>query len=271
MSAMPASAAVFTHDPRGPRGRHLDIDGARLWVEEAGPHDAPPLLLLHGGLGHLEDFNAVAAALAADHRLIALDSRGHGASTLGPHPLSYARLQQDVQAVCAALRLGTVSLMGFSDGGTVALRVALAGRVPVQRLIAIGTTWHTRDIEPNRARFEQLSAAAWTQKFPDSLSTYQRLNPEPDFERLVRAVLPMWLDEAEATGHPGDAVAGIGCPVLVVHGDRDHLVGLDVAAGLRDALPQAHLLNVPFAGHVVMADEPQVLLAGLGRFFAQTA
>lgn len=267
---MPATAAVFTHDPRASQGRHLDIDGARLWVEEAGPREAPPLLLLHGGLGDLEDFNPLARALVADHRLIALDSRGHGASTLGPQPLSYARLQQDVEAVCAALGLGTVGLMGFSDGGTVALRVALAGRVRVERLVAIGTTWHPRDIEPNRARFEQLTAASWAQKFPDSLPTYQRLNPEPDFERLVQAVLPMWLDAGTDTGHPGEAVAALACPVLLVHGDRDHLVALAVPAALQALLPQAHLLNVPFAGHVVMADEPEVMLAGLRRFLART-
>jgi pimeloyl-ACP methyl ester carboxylesterase len=270
---MPDSATVFSHRPQatdGRGGRHLDIDGARIWVEEAGRRDAPPLVLLHGGLGQLEDFNPVAAALAAEHRLIALDSRGHGASTLGPQRLSYARLQQDVEAVCGALGLADITLVGFSDGGTVALRVALAGRVAVQRVVAIGTTWHPRDIEPNRSRFEQLTAAAWTQKFPDSVAGYQRLNPQPDFERLVQAVLPMWLDGSTDTGHPGEALASLRCPLLLVHGDRDHLVALDVPAALQALLPAAHLLNLPFAGHVVMADEPQLLLAGLRRFLAQT-
>ena len=70
-------------------GQHLDIDGARIYVEEQGNPDGPTLLFLPGGFDQIETWNLLMPGLAATHRLIGIDSRGHGRSTLGPQPLSY--------------------------------------------------------------------------------------------------------------------------------------------------------------------------------------
>ncbi|PJN95171.1 hypothetical protein CNY89_10060 [Amaricoccus sp. HAR-UPW-R2A-40] len=56
-------------------GRFLERDGARIRIEVTGRADGPPLLLLHGGFGSVEDFEPLAPMLAG-FRLIAMDSRG---------------------------------------------------------------------------------------------------------------------------------------------------------------------------------------------------
>ncbi len=50
-------------------GKHLQIDGARIYYEAAGNEDSPALLFLHGGFGNLEDFNTILPDLDIDFRV----------------------------------------------------------------------------------------------------------------------------------------------------------------------------------------------------------
>jgi pimeloyl-ACP methyl ester carboxylesterase len=67
---------------------HLVACGdAQIYVEEIGNSELPVLLMLHGGFGNIEDFNKIAPALSNRFRLIGIDSRGHGKSSLGTSTL----------------------------------------------------------------------------------------------------------------------------------------------------------------------------------------
>lgn len=87
--------ATFNHQD----GHHVETDGARIYYEEQGDRHGPALVFLHGGFGDIETFNAITPQLGKRWRLIGIDSRGQGKSTLGGAALSYKRLQQDVEAV----------------------------------------------------------------------------------------------------------------------------------------------------------------------------
>lgn len=69
-----------------------DYLGASLHYQAGGKADAPVLVLLHGGFGSIDDFAALLPRLQEHFRLIAIDTRGHGRSTLGQAPLSYAQI-----------------------------------------------------------------------------------------------------------------------------------------------------------------------------------
>ncbi len=64
-------------------GKHFDIDDAKIYCEIIGDEKNPALLFLHGGLGNIEDFNDIISELPDKFRIIGIDSRGHGKSTLG--------------------------------------------------------------------------------------------------------------------------------------------------------------------------------------------
>jgi alpha-beta hydrolase superfamily lysophospholipase len=77
---------------------YVDHDGARIWYGTAGKGE--PVVLLHGGMASsLSWGNQVPALIKTHHKVILIDSRGHGRSTLGPSPLSYEKMQSDVVAV----------------------------------------------------------------------------------------------------------------------------------------------------------------------------
>lgn len=101
-------------------GEYLDIDDARIYYEVIGNKNAPVMLLLHGGLGSMEDFNPIISELAEEFRIIGIDNRGHGKSTLGSQTLSYEMFQNEVEIVLKHLTIDNLTILGFSNGGTTA-------------------------------------------------------------------------------------------------------------------------------------------------------
>jgi pimeloyl-ACP methyl ester carboxylesterase len=180
----------MTHELDHQSGELLTNEGADIYFESAGHQSGPPLLL-HGGFGSTEDFRAVLPVLAREHRVIAIDSRGHGRSTLGQEPLSYALLERDVVAVLARLAIERVRILGFSDGGMVGYMLAARGTVQVDKLIAVGAPCELPEDDPLRKKLAAITPAVWKQRFPQSHALYQRLNPQPDFDRFIRAVVAM--------------------------------------------------------------------------------
>src|SRR5579875_2025388 len=94
----------------------------RVHVQEDGPADAPPLVLLHGFSGSLHWFDRVVPLLADAFRLVRIDLLGHG-STGGP--AADAPLQARVlEAVLAALDVDGATVVGHSFGADVAAELA---------------------------------------------------------------------------------------------------------------------------------------------------
>lgn len=234
---------LFTHVG----GRHIEIDGAQIYVEVRGNPDGRPLVLLHGGFGNIGDFNGLAPYLAASFRLIGVDTRGHGKSTLGSAPLTYRRLQQDVETVVRHLGLGPFAVIGHSDGGIAALRMA-AGAMAPERLVVVGTPWALAPDDPVRAIFTRITAESWRAKFPHTYEQYQALNPEPDFTRLADTLRSLWLDDS-GDGYPGETVRIIRCPLLAVRGAEDKVVPHSQAAGLVQRVAGATLREIPSGDH----------------------
>jgi pimeloyl-ACP methyl ester carboxylesterase len=246
-------------------GQIFHIDDADIYCEIIGNQDAPPLLMLHGGLGNIEDFNDIVPDLSQTYKIIGIDSRGQGKSTLGSAQLTYERIEKDILAVLEKLHISTVNIFGFSDGGIVAYRLAAAHQMKVEKLVTVGGEWRLKDDDPTIPIYKKITAQSWREKFPDTYKTYQKQNPEPDFEKLVTSVVGMWLDQT-ITGYPAESVKNISCPLLIIRGDEDHLVSLQSLVELRGLVKDAKLMNVAFAGHVAFADRKEVVMATIKEF-----
>jgi pimeloyl-ACP methyl ester carboxylesterase len=248
-------------------GEHLEVDGAKIYYEICGNKEGRPLLFLHGGIGTIEDFNGILSGVGGDFRILGIDSRGHGKSTLGSQELTYEALQRDVLKVLEHLGIDSVSIVGFSDGGIVACRLAALTSLKIEKLVAIGTHWRLPSDDPAREILSRVTGESWKRKFPETYEAYQKHNPEPDFDAFVRSAVKMWLDSG-ASGYPNQAVRKISCPLLIVRGDDDHLVSLRDTVELREMIGGAKLLNLPFAGHVAFEDQKDMFLIGLKQFLA---
>ena len=96
--------------------KFIAANGLRFHYRESGSPDAPPLLILHSITGATPwEWDPLAASLADRFCVLAVDQRGHGASTWAP---SYApdRMVQDIAAIVAGLGLGPVTIVGHSMG-----------------------------------------------------------------------------------------------------------------------------------------------------------
>jgi len=112
-------------------GHILHVDGADLYYEVSGPKTRPALLMLHGGLGSIEDLRVFGPALAGRFRMIWIDSRGHGRSTLDTDDLTYQRLEADALRVLQHLNVRHAAVLGFSDGGIVAYRLMASQQIEI--------------------------------------------------------------------------------------------------------------------------------------------
>ncbi len=119
-------------------------DGVTLEVEDVASRaeGAPALMLVHGFGGAQEDFADHVFALAATHRVVTFDLRGHGRSghpeTLAAYSLD--RMAADILGVADALGLGRFRLLGHSMGGMAVRRVVLAEPGRIERLILMNTS-----------------------------------------------------------------------------------------------------------------------------------
>ncbi len=246
-------------------GQYLDREGARIYFEATGASSGRTVVLLHGGLGSLKDFNSFLGLLPPEFRYVGIDFRGHGRSTIGREPLRYALYQEDVNAVVRHIGAESFSLVGFSDGGIVGYRIAAASGSRVDALFTLGAQWRLEADDPSREMLGGLTAPVWEATFPESVAHYREINPQPDFGKLVGEVVALWTDESPE-GYPRESVAQILTPTLIARGDDDPLFSMDEALLLRDRIPGAGFFNIPFAGHDAFEDAPELFTAALSDF-----
>jgi pimeloyl-ACP methyl ester carboxylesterase len=102
----------------------LQVDGVRLHYTEWGNAAAPPVLLLHGLNVQCHTWDPIAAVLASQFHVFALDMRGHGESDWVRAGYRVRQMAHDVHGVIEGLGVGPVRLVGHSQGVRVAIAVA---------------------------------------------------------------------------------------------------------------------------------------------------
>ena len=246
-------------------GRHVQIGDAAIYYEAAGNPAGPPLVLLHGGLGTMADFNGILKRLPPQFRFIGVDLRGHGKSTTGSAHLDYALYQSDVEAVLESLAVTSFRMMGFSDGGIVAYRLAAKAPARVHQLIPLGAQCRLEPDDPSIPNLTSVTGEGMRKKFPDWVAYYEKVNPEPDFDALVKNVRETWIDTGPR-GYPNQAVRSITSPTLIIRGDEDHLFSLNEAIEVRNRIEGAAFMNIPFAGHAAHEDSPDLFIEAVNAF-----
>ncbi|AOJ65666.1 alpha/beta hydrolase [Burkholderia ubonensis] len=229
----------------------LEHDGARLWHACYG--DGPPVILLHGGLGHAGNWG---------YRAVLIDSRGHGRSTRDERPYSYERMASDVLAVMDALGLDRARFVGWSDGACIALVLASMAPARVESVFFFGC-----NMDPGGVKAMAPSAVV-DRCFARHRSDYAALSATPDgFEPFVAAVSEMMRTQPD---YPAKALAAIDVRVAIVLGEHDEFIRPEHAAYLARTIPGATLTILPGVSHFAPLQRPARFNAAMLAFLGQT-
>lgn len=221
-------------------------------------------LVLHGGLEDGETWQFFIDALAAaGRRVLAPDRRGHGRTPDVHGPYTYDAMADETIAFLEQVMDGPADLIGYSDGGIVALLVAKRRPDLVRRLVAISANYEAHGIviamrermanaDPDADRFEE-QRADYANKSPDDPTHW------PTF---LAKVVGMGLD---GSGHDLDELHDVNVPVLLVAADDD-VVDLHYTVDQYLALPDAQLAVLPGTSHLLAHEKPDQLLGVLQDF-----
>lgn len=225
----------------------------------------PTVVLLHAGVADLRMWDHQAADLAADHRVVRCDLRGFGQSPLRADD-SYSDAE-DVLTLLDELGVGEFALVGASHGGGIALQVASAAPERVTRLVllaaASGVAEKTDAIRAVWAEEERLVTTGDVDGATD-LMVRTWLGPDADdwARELVRDMQRRAYDVQLAAGDDVDDreldvdLTRLTMPTTVVFGGHDVDWFADIARQLARQLPDARLVELPWAGHLPSLERP---------------
>jgi pimeloyl-ACP methyl ester carboxylesterase len=170
-------------------GDYADVNGIRLYYETHGPADATrTLVLLHGGLGSGEDFEAILPALSEGRRAITVDLQGHGRTADIDRPIDVQLMAEDIAALIEHLGLEKPDVLGYSLGGGTAFFLAANHPELVRRAVILSANVRRDAIYPEMLA-QQLQVgmpSAELLKGTPMYERYARVAPRPeDFGRLL--------------------------------------------------------------------------------------
>ena len=226
------------------------VDGAEIYYAIYGK--GAPVILLHGGLGNSDHFSNQVPALAEKFEVIAIDSRGQGRSTRTSAPVTYEVMANDVLAVMDKLGVARASIVGWSDGGEIALKIAIAHPERVDKLFVFGTNYDANGSKP-RGNGSTATFSAYAAR---SRADYLKLSPTPTaraFDELVDWLLPVWRNPM---GFTKDQLRAIQAPTLVGDGDHDEVIVLAQVEEMSKLIPHGQLAVVKDASHFAMWQAP---------------
>jgi pimeloyl-ACP methyl ester carboxylesterase len=236
-------------------GTYMQIGGHPTWVEDRGG-EREPLLLLHGGFSNSDRFlEGVGRGLTDWYRVVAFDRRGHGYTADTDADFHYADMATETIRVLQDVVGGPAHLVGWSDGGIVALLVAVARPDLVRKMVVIGSNYHADGVIPVLEQGEGGEPAGFRNAL---VGDYAERSPDgaEHFEVVFGKGLAMATSEPSMTTAE---LARISAPCLVMAGDDD-MVLLPHTCSLFEALPRGQLAVVPATSHALPLEKPGVVV-----------
>ncbi|HEX8854502.1 MAG TPA: alpha/beta fold hydrolase [Thermoleophilaceae bacterium] len=274
------------------RFARVKTNKGRICTASAGQGD-PPVLLIHGLGGTKASFLPTVAALAADHRVIALDLPGFGDSDKPlAAPYDAPWFARSVVGLMDALKIERAHVIGNSMGGRVALELGMSYPERVDKLVLV---------TPSLAWMRERSWAPLLRFVRPELGLLQ-LAPRRVVEGVVRRLVPgardgwaaagvdeflrayltprgraafyaaarnIYLEEPDGETGFWTRLAGLEPEALFIWGHRDTLVPIGFKRHVSEAVPHAKHAELD-CGHVPQVERPRETHAAIKRFFADT-
>jgi pimeloyl-ACP methyl ester carboxylesterase len=246
--------------PSAAQSGFAPVNGIRMYYATYG--QGSPVLLIHGGLAHADLWaNQIAPLVAAGHRVIVANSRGHGRSTRTAEPFGYHLMASDYLGLLDYLKLDRVALVGWSDGGIIGLDIAMNHPDRLTRLFAHAAN-ATVDAVTSNLDQDPVFGAFIRRMGED----YRRLSPTPDqYDAFVEQIGHMWASQPHWTAAQ---LAAITVPTAIVIGDHDEAISRAHTEYLAATIPGAALVILPQSSHFAMLQDPDGYASAAVAFIA---
>jgi pimeloyl-ACP methyl ester carboxylesterase len=272
--------------------RWLEIGGRRVNVIELG--SGPPVVFVHGLSGSWQNWLEQLPVFARDHRVVAFDLPGFGASEMPNWHISISGYGRWLDALYDALGIDVAALVGNSMGGFISAELAIAYPARVERLVLVSAAGltvehqrHDRTLAVLRTLDRRLAAyAGWLGTRSDTLAR------RPRARQMIFGLVahrpdllpgPLVAEQIRGSGKPGfvpaldaltsypirDRLPEIACPTLIVWGTKDWLVPVRDADEFARLIPNARKVVWPKTGHMAMLERPAAFNRLLAAFLAE--
>ncbi|WP_088345317.1 MULTISPECIES: alpha/beta hydrolase [Rhodomicrobium] len=241
----------------GAKTGYAKVNGIDLFYAETGA--GSPVVILHGGLGNSDYLSKQAEALAPKHRVILVDSRGHGRSTRDSKPYGYDLMTDDVVALLDTLKIDKADIVGWSDGGIIALDMAMRHPTRVGRIFAFGANTNIGGLKEGIENDPVFGAY-----IKRAGQEYARLSPTPtQYDDFVEQISRMWVSQPNWT----DAqLKTIKSPVVIADGEHDEAIRQDHNQYMAKTIPGAKLVIMPNVSHFAFLQDPETFNGHLRDF-----
>ena len=275
-----------------PENKSLVANGLKFHYMEWGNPSNPTMIFLHGFAQQCHSWDFVALAFADRYHIIALDQRGHGDSDWAPDgDYSPETQQKDIEAFVDTLAISQFILMGLSMGGRNSFTYSANNPSRVTALIIVDAgpenvragTQNIRNFVEQEDELDSIDA------FVDRVIKYNprrdpiqirgsiinNLKELPDgkwtwkYDKAIRTPTPQnlsWTSE-----QAWECIHRIGCPTLVVRGERSDLFREETMNQMRLTIPDCTTVTIPRAGHLVQGDNPVDFVSAVMDFLQLVA
>jgi pimeloyl-ACP methyl ester carboxylesterase len=222
---------------------YAPVNGIRMYYEVHG-EGTVPLVLIHGGGSTIEtSFHYLLPLLSAHRKVIAVELQAHGRTSDRDSAESFQQDADDVAALMRYLKIGKADFLGFSNGGSTVLQIAIRHAEVVDKIVPISAVYRRDGLVPGffesmpKATLDVMPAVlrdAFLKVTPDSAKLMTMFRK--DKQRMID--FKDWSD---------DDLRSIRVPALIISSDRDVILPEHSVRMMR-AIPGAHLVILP-GGH----------------------
>jgi len=219
---------------------HAPVNGINMYYEIYG-EGAMPLVLLHGGGSTIEvTFANILPIFSKHNRVIAVDLQAHGRTGDRNSPESFEQDADDVDALLKYLKVDKANILGFSNGGTTTLQIAIRHPEVVNKIIDVAGAYQREGFIPG---FFDGFKGATIDSMPAPLKTaFLKVNPDNN------KLLNMFNKDVERMKNfkdiPDDSIHSIKATALIIVGSQD-VMPVEHAVKLSHMIVGAQLAVLP--------------------------
>jgi len=238
-------------------GNFITVNGIKLYYEIYG--EGAPLLLIHGNGGNIAYMKPQIEYFSKNYKVIVMDCRGRGKSELGKDSLTYMQMTKDIISLLNSLHLDSTYVIGRSDGGIIALMMAIYYPDKVKKAAAFGAnltpdttglySFSYKEVIQDRKHADEMIS-----KNDKSQNWYviQQRNRLMEFQPHISA----------------NDLHKIKCPVLILSCDRD-LIPEEHTLFIYRNIPKANLCIFPGENHFVTKNNPNLFNSAVAKYFSE--